>query len=290
MAIAGGILISLLILAMLPFLLRPAALSQEHAQPLAARLIPLVPEEFIDTKKLLEAPETQPPPPEVQFQVPKLSQPVLPGPQMETPEIKLSEGVPHPAEMDALDAAKPLFEAPAESVVAMRPLAVSNSQLNLERAKVPLPQAMPIPPPSAKPIPTKALLPQAKPKSQLPAAASQTLTASKPPPPANALPTQTKPVSTAADRSPQAISKIRPIYPLRARRLAIEGYIVAHLLVDCNGKIAQVRILKAQPEGVFERSVKKATARWRFKPALKYGQPAEAWIKTKIVFNLKEQS
>lgn len=92
------------------------------------------------------------------------------------------------------------------------------------------------------------------------------------------------------DKKPQGLSTMPPIYPYKARRLAMEGYVKVIFLVNRKGTVSDLTILEAEPKDVFEQSVKKTLPKWRFKPAQKDGRPVDAWIKTTIEFILEADS
>lgn len=60
--------------------------------------------------------------------------------------------------------------------------------------------------------------------------------------------------------------QVQPVYPSRATRMRQEGYVKAELKVDATGRVLWVKILKSEPDGVFEKSAKKALKRWKFRP------------------------
>ena len=60
--------------------------------------------------------------------------------------------------------------------------------------------------------------------------------------------------------------QIKPVYPSSARRMKVEGYVKVELNVDATGRVLSTKILKSVPEGVFDKSVKKAIRRWKFRP------------------------
>jgi protein TonB len=88
------------------------------------------------------------------------------------------------------------------------------------------------------------------------------------------------------DQPPQAIAKIPPVYPYKARERGTEGVVQVKLLVNADGTVGQVIILDARPKGLFEESVMKAVPKWRFNPGVIDGQPVTAWVVTNIRFTL----
>jgi protein TonB len=77
-----------------------------------------------------------------------------------------------------------------------------------------------------------------------------------------------------------------PRYPKLAREKKIVGFVVVMLLVDEQGKVLQVRVLKSQPPGVFDAAVDKAVRTWSFRPAVHKGRPVRVWVKQRIRFRL----
>jgi TonB family protein len=55
-----------------------------------------------------------------------------------------------------------------------------------------------------------------------------------------------------------------PNYPWQARRKGIEGFVKLEFSVDAEGKVRDVEVLDAMPEGVFEKAASKAISKWTF--------------------------
>jgi len=62
------------------------------------------------------------------------------------------------------------------------------------------------------------------------------------------------------------IVQIKPVYPLRAKRMGVEGYVKVKLDVDATGHVVSIHILESHPKGAFDKSVKRALRRWKFRP------------------------
>lgn len=58
-----------------------------------------------------------------------------------------------------------------------------------------------------------------------------------------------------------------PRYPNRARSKGIEGYVKLSFSVDERGRVRDIEVADAYPEGVFDRAAKRALKRWRFEGA-----------------------
>ncbi|MDY6824586.1 MAG: energy transducer TonB [Thermodesulfobacteriota bacterium] len=81
-----------------------------------------------------------------------------------------------------------------------------------------------------------------------------------------------------------------PVYPLRARRMGIEGRVRVSFVVNESGKVQDIKILDAQPENIFEGSVRQCVSRWRFKPGTIDGAPVKTRMTTTIQFQLEDPS
>jgi periplasmic protein TonB len=88
------------------------------------------------------------------------------------------------------------------------------------------------------------------------------------------------------DRAPEVLARVNPDYPFQARERGVEGFVAIKVLVGKDGAVRQVNILKSKPNGVFDQSVRKAVANWRFRPGEVGGEPVTAWITTTLHFRL----
>ena len=60
--------------------------------------------------------------------------------------------------------------------------------------------------------------------------------------------------------------KIQPLYPSSAKRMGTEGHVKVELDVNSEGYVVNIKILESVPSGIFDRSVKKALRKWKFRP------------------------
>jgi periplasmic protein TonB len=89
------------------------------------------------------------------------------------------------------------------------------------------------------------------------------------------------------DSHPEAILRMRPDWPYRAQQRGIEGVVQVKLLVNKDGSVGEVIILNAQPEGVFEESVRKKVPLWKFRPGQIAGETVASWVVTNIRFEFE---
>ncbi len=83
------------------------------------------------------------------------------------------------------------------------------------------------------------------------------------------------------------LNRIAPVYPLRAKRRGIEGWVRVKFLVNEAGAVSSLTILEAEPSGLFEQSVERSVSRWRFNPGTVGGIPVRTWVETTVRFELE---
>ena len=83
--------------------------------------------------------------------------------------------------------------------------------------------------------------------------------------------------------------KVPPIYPLRASRRGIQGWVTVEFLVNISGLVEDIRILDAKPRRIFDASVIKCVSQWKFKPGTVGGEAVATRAKTTIKFELEAE-
>ena len=89
------------------------------------------------------------------------------------------------------------------------------------------------------------------------------------------------------DQMPTAIFKTEPLYPYRARRLNINGKVDVKFLVNEQGFVSDIKILRSTPPGVFDKSVLTSLSLWKFSPGKVDGRSVSTWVVTTIEFKLE---
>lgn len=90
----------------------------------------------------------------------------------------------------------------------------------------------------------------------------------------------------AVDEPPKIRLRTAATYPARARQNGITGQVTLNLLVGEDGSVEQVRVLDADPAGVFDEAAMAAVRNWQFNPATYGGKPVRAWVRQTIRFEL----
>jgi len=88
----------------------------------------------------------------------------------------------------------------------------------------------------------------------------------------------------AVDSEPVLISDVRT-YPEEARRAGIEGTVTLSITIDLEGKVVNARVLKGPGNGLNDAALE-AIRKFKFRPAMKGGQPVSTEIKYKYTFQL----
>lgn len=95
-----------------------------------------------------------------------------------------------------------------------------------------------------------------------PIASAPAPTASAPP----SAPVNTAPARPVASSALVAISTPQPPYPPEALRNGVTGSVEIEFVVNRDGSVSDVRVLKATPRGTFDRGVQSAVKKWQFQP------------------------
>ncbi|MCK4618943.1 MAG: energy transducer TonB [Desulfobacterales bacterium] len=78
-----------------------------------------------------------------------------------------------------------------------------------------------------------------------------------------------------------------PKYPLIARRRGFQGTVVLEVMVDRNGRVGELRVLKSSGYKVLDRAASASVRDWIFKPAIKGNEKIEMWVRVPVRFKLK---
>ena len=89
------------------------------------------------------------------------------------------------------------------------------------------------------------------------------------------------------DEPPLPTYQPKPEYPDLARQAGIEGRVTLQVLVDREGKVAE--IIRLTPESMFDEKAEKAIRQWRFRPAILHGEPVAYWFVVPVRFVLNDE-
>ncbi|MCY3795274.1 MAG: energy transducer TonB [Gammaproteobacteria bacterium] len=82
--------------------------------------------------------------------------------------------------------------------------------------------------------------------------------------------------------------KVRPTYPSRAAARGIEGFVLLEFTVLRTGAVHDPRVIEASPPGMFDRAVKEAALKFKYKPRVVNGTPIDvSGVLNRITFRLR---
>lgn len=84
---------------------------------------------------------------------------------------------------------------------------------------------------------------------------------------------------------PEVIRRVQPNYTEIARKARVQGIVIVEAIVDKQGDVTNVRVLKGLPMGL-EQSAMDAVRQWKFKPATLNGRPVSVYFVLTINFRL----
>jgi periplasmic protein TonB len=87
------------------------------------------------------------------------------------------------------------------------------------------------------------------------------------------------------DSAPSVASEVKIPYPDEARRAGIEGTVTLSITIDAEGRVVKATLVKGLGYGLDE-AARNALLRFRFKPAVKNGEPVSTEMKYSYTFVL----
>lgn len=190
--------------------------------------------------------------------------------------IKTVVAPPAPVQTAQIKPAQARREPPAPKAPSLRP------KPDLQRVEIPLPPpARPEPAPAVS-VPSPAAHESATaPAATQPAAA---VTTAKAQTPAAAVGAELPLITEPRYRSPPP----PPEYPPQSVRRNEEGTALIRARISPRGEVIETRLFESSGSARLDKSALAAVQRWLFVPALRDGQPNEAWVQVPVRFRLDE--
>lgn len=85
---------------------------------------------------------------------------------------------------------------------------------------------------------------------------------------------------------PEAVFAPKPQYTEPARRVRLEGTVILEAIIDPEGSVTDLKILKPMPLGLTEAALT-AAKQWRFRPATLRRQPVSVYWRLTVTFRLQ---
>lgn len=109
-----------------------------------------------------------------------------------------------------------------------------------------------------------------------------------PPPPGASRQREESPIFLSWEEGPEAIKRVKPVYPPMAVKAGVEGKVILNIVVDEKGDVLEATIVMASPPGIFEDAAIAAMLQWKFKPAMQRDQPIKVRLGYPIEFVLTD--
>jgi TonB family protein len=85
--------------------------------------------------------------------------------------------------------------------------------------------------------------------------------------------------------APSKVKHVDAIYPSIAQSAKVEGIVIVEALIDCNGSVADVKILRGQP--LLNEAALEAVRQWQYTPVLLNGVPVKVLLTATVAFRLE---
>jgi protein TonB len=89
------------------------------------------------------------------------------------------------------------------------------------------------------------------------------------------------------DKLPEPIHRVVPRYSDLAMQAQVEGLVVVHVLVDRNGRVADVQLHPKTHVPILDQAALDAAREWTFEPALVNGHTVSVWVAVPFRFKLR---
>lgn len=90
----------------------------------------------------------------------------------------------------------------------------------------------------------------------------------------------------SVDVAPRPLLQTPMAYPPRAKATGVTGYVLLSVLIGPTGQVEKVKVLEAQPAGVFDDVAVAGVSGWKFEPASYKGENVRVWAKQRVRFEL----
>jgi protein TonB len=104
-----------------------------------------------------------------------------------------------------------------------------------------------------------------------------------PPPPPERVPLPTR--LPSGIKAPVKTVEIAPVYPVMARNAHVQGTVILEAVVDANGRVEDVRVLRSIP--LLDQAAADAVRQWRYTPTLLNGRAIPIVLTVTVSFTLQ---
>ena len=94
------------------------------------------------------------------------------------------------------------------------------------------------------------------------------------------------PAPEVTEADPVLVLAPPPDYPRRARRAGLEGSVDCLLVVEADGRVSSVRVVRSSGHAILDAAAVEALHRWVFQPGLSAGLPGRREVEHRVTFQL----
>ena len=88
---------------------------------------------------------------------------------------------------------------------------------------------------------------------------------------------------------PKVLHSVKLVHPEEALRDSLEGKVFLKFIVNVDGSVSDVKVLRTTGSKVFQKAAIDAISQFRFKPAEHNGKPVAVWMTQPVTFRLPKQ-
>ncbi len=100
-------------------------------------------------------------------------------------------------------------------------------------------------------------------------------------------PAESQPIRiTVGMTRPEIVHQVQPKYTELARRSGVQGTVIVEAIIDEQGRVTNVRVLRGLPMGL-DRAAVDAIEQWRFKPATLANRPVKVFYTLTVNFTIQ---
>ena len=85
---------------------------------------------------------------------------------------------------------------------------------------------------------------------------------------------------------PERLHYVKPLYTEIARKTRTEGLVIVQAIINTEGEVIDLKVLKSVPMGLTEEALK-AVRQWRYKPSAVDGRPVNVMLTVSVNFHLQ---
>ncbi len=91
---------------------------------------------------------------------------------------------------------------------------------------------------------------------------------------------------TVGVTNPEPVRQVQPRYTENARRAGVQGVVILEAIIDEQGNVDNVRILRGLPMGL-DREAVAAVQQWKFRPARMASKPVKVYFTLTVNFTIQ---